>query len=157
MIVGAARKSEGSQMTTPRLGKQKPRYLFILNPYSDIRLSKCPKCEKLTHPRKFPLFIHVKDWGPLVLGKTCRFCSRCQLIIAHQDELEAELANSFAKLKPEVIGNEYFVVGTFDKKVWQKGLGGSGITHGDMLEHLADFKKVLELEYDPGGWRPAED
>ena len=66
-----------------RLGKLPPRYLFILNPYTDARFSKCPRCERPTHLRKFALFILIDDWGPLVLGKTCRYCTRCELIIAH--------------------------------------------------------------------------
>ena len=35
---------------------------------------------------KLPLVIHVKDWGPISLNKTCRYCSRCDLLIAHKDE-----------------------------------------------------------------------
>ncbi len=25
--------------------------------------------------RKFALLIHVDKWGPMVLGKTCRYCT----------------------------------------------------------------------------------
>src|SRR5262245_57020709 len=141
-------------MAAERIGKLKPRYAFILNQYPDQRLSKCPKCNRLTHPRKFALFIHVEKWGPMLLGKTCRYCTRCELIIAHQDELEAELAHHFGRLAPEVVGNDYLVVGTVDRRYWQEGLSGQGQTLGDALDHLADFKKVLELEVEPGGWRP---
>jgi hypothetical protein len=143
-------------MATQRIGKLKPRYSFLLNPYSDIRLSKCPKCERPTHPRKFALFVHVDGWGPLVMGKTCRYCTRDELIIVHRDELEAELADKFATLAPKVIGNDYLVVGTVDKKVWQRGLTGQGNQLGDVLDHMADFEEVLELEYQPGGWYPAD-
>jgi hypothetical protein len=142
-------------MASTRIGKLPPQYSFILNPYSDVRLSKCPKCDKLTHPRKFALFVHIDDWGPLALGKTCRYCSRCELIIAHQDELEAQLAHSLAAIAPEKIGKDYLVLGTLDKKVWREGLEGSGQPLGDALDHLADFKKVLSLHYEPGGWMPA--
>ena len=139
-----------------RIGKLPPRYLFILNPYADVRLSKCPRCQKLTHLRKFALFIHIDAWGPMALGKTCRYCSRCELIMAHQDELEAEMAHSLSQIAPEVIGNDYLVLGTVDKKVWQQGLTGDGGQLGEMLQHVADFKRVLKLEVDPGGWYPAE-
>ena len=105
-------------MATKRIGKLPPRYSFILNPYTDVRLSKCPRCQKPTHLRKFALFIHIDAWGPMALGKTCRYCSRCALIMAHQDELEAQLAHSFSQIAPEFIGNEYLVLGTIDKKVW---------------------------------------
>jgi hypothetical protein len=139
-----------------RLGKLPPRYSFILNQYPTERLSKCPKCRKATFPRKFALFIHIDKWGPLVLGKTCKYCSKCELIIAHQDELEAQLAYNFSRLAPEVIGNDYLVMGTMDRKAWQSGLEGQEKTLDEMLKHLADFKKVLTLEVEPGGWYPAD-
>ena len=41
----------------PRLGKQPPRHTFFLNPYTDARFSKCPKCEGKTRQKKLPLVI----------------------------------------------------------------------------------------------------
>lgn len=140
-------------MTKPRVGRLPPRYSFILNPHSDYRASKCPICERPTFLRKFPLLIGSTDWGVMVLGKTCQYCARCELLICHQDELEAELANAFERLDPEAIGSEYMVLGTLEKKAWRKGLEDRPQQLGEMLEHVADFKKVLDLEYDPGGWR----
>ena len=139
-------------MAENNIGALLPRYSFILNPYSDQRLSRCPQCEKLTHLRKFALLINVDDWGPMVLGKTCRYCTPCELIMAHQDELESELAYSFASLAPEVIGNEYIVLGTVDKKLWKQGLKGGQPQLEETLQHVADFKRVLTLEVEPGGW-----
>jgi hypothetical protein len=141
--------------TKTYIGKLKPRYSFILNPYSDIRLSKCPKCQKLTHLRKFALFISIKGVGPIIQGKTCRYCSKCELIMAHQDELEAELTLGLQKIAPQAIGNEYFVVGTFDKKLWQHQLENKEKetdVEKDIFNHLADFKTMLNLEVEPGGW-----
>jgi hypothetical protein len=92
----------------------------------------------------------------MALGKTCRYCSRCELIMAHQDELEAQLAYSFSQLAPEVIGSPYLVLGTVEKKVWQEGLAGDGGQLAEMLQHVADFKRVLKLNVEPGGWYPAE-
>jgi hypothetical protein len=140
-----------------RIGKLPARYLFLLNPYVDVRLSKCPKCGRLTHKRKFALLIHADGWGPLALGKTCRYCARCELIMAHKDELDAEMAYSMARLAPETLGREYLVLGTVDRKVWQRGLEGEGHSLGDAMEHVAEFKDVLKLEVDPGGWRPAKE
>jgi len=141
-------------MARSKVGKLKPRYSLLLNPYTDVRLSKCPRCERLTHLRKFPLLIHVEGWGPLVLGKTCRYCTPCQLVMVHQDELEAELARSPANLVPASPGQGYLVLGTVERKVWQKGLEG-GSQLGDILEHTAEFKKRFDLHVEPGGWRPA--
>jgi hypothetical protein len=142
-------------MARERVGKLAPHYAFLLNPYTDVRLSKCPLCGGLTHPRKFALFIHVKDFGLLVLGKTCRYCTPCELVIAHKDELEAELARSPAHLSPGTAEERYLVVGTVDRRVWKQGLQGTGTQLGEALEHMADFKKHFDLHVEPGGWRPA--
>jgi hypothetical protein len=76
--------------------------------------------------------------------------------MAHQDELEAQLAPSFSQVAPEIIGNTYLVPGTIDKKVGKEGLAGGGGHLGEMLQHVADFKRVLKLAVEPGGWYPAE-
>jgi hypothetical protein len=133
------------------VGKLPPRYSLLLNPYSDVRVSKCPKCHRPTHPRKFALFIHIDTWGPLVLGKTCRYCTRCELVVVHQDELEAELAHSFQSIAPHVVGKEYMVLGTVDKKFWSEGMQGKGIQLDEGLAHTADFKKTYDLKVE-GGW-----
>ena len=119
------------------------------------RVSKCPRCERLTNARKLSLFIHVDGWGPLALGKTCRYCPRCKFIIAHQDELEAELCGFFDKHSPKLIGSDYFVLGTVQLKAWKDGLQGNNSDLNQMLEHVADFREFLKLEMDPGGWFPA--
>jgi hypothetical protein len=77
--------------------------------------------------------------------------------MAHQDELEAELAHSFSQFAPEVIGNEYMVLGTIEKKVWQEGVRGKSAQLGEILKHVADFKKYYDLKYEPGGWYPADE
>ncbi|AMV28376.1 hypothetical protein VT84_28490 [Gemmata sp. SH-PL17] len=142
-------------MARKRIGGLPARYSFILNPYSDVRLSKCPRCEKLTHMRKFPLLIDIKEYGPLALGKTCRYCSKCELIMAHKNELDAEINHAMTRLAPAAVGNEYVVLGTMERKVWQQGLTNSKPL-AEALEHFAEFKKVLTLEVQPGGWFPAE-
>jgi hypothetical protein len=154
----AARCDTLARMSTEkgRIGKLPPRYSFILNPYPDERFSKCPRCRELTHPRKFALFIHVTSWGPLTLGKTCVYCSRCEMIVAHQHELEAQLTQTFDKVAPAVIGNEYLVLGTVDQQSWKAGLAGAGPALDELLQHMADFEHVLKVEVDPGGWRLPE-
>lgn len=139
-------------MATQKIGKLPRRYGYMLNPYADLRLSKCPKCEKVTHKRKFALFIFVDPLGPIILGKECRYCSRCELIMVHQDELEAELKFQLSNIAPEMIGNDYHVLGTVDKKVWKKALEGEQPPFKEVLKHMADFKKYYDLDYQPAGW-----
>lgn len=144
-----------ANMDRARIGKQPPRYSFVLNPYRDIRLSKCPTCEKPTHPRKFALFIHADGWGPLILGKTCRYCTHCELVIAHKDEMDAEISRSLSRLAPEAVGRNYLVLGTADRREWQRCLKGKEQTLNETIEHVAEFKRHMHLEVKPGGWYPA--
>jgi hypothetical protein len=113
-------------MSKIKLGKLPPKYSFILNPYEDIRMSKCPCCRKLTHMRKFVLLVYVEGWGLFAQGKTCRYCTPCELIVAHKNELEAELVRFFEKHSPEVIANPYLVLGTVEQQHWKQWLGGQG-------------------------------
>lgn len=114
-------------------------------------------CGVPTHPRKFALLVHIEECAPLALGKTCRYCSRCELIIAHKDELDAELAHSMARLAPEAVGREYLVLGTLDRKVWKQGLEGKTLQLANLHEHMVQFRDWMRLEVDSGGWRPVTD
>jgi hypothetical protein len=141
-------------MNIPRLGKQQPRYTLFLNPYTDVRFSKCPKCERKTGQKKLPLVIHIDDGGMMVLNMTCRYCSTCDLLIAHKDKVEALLAEFFQRAAPEVVGCDYLIVGTAERTDWRRGMEG-GMTPQDMIEVLHDFKDVVQFRL-VGGWGPKE-
>jgi hypothetical protein len=134
----------------PRLGKQPSRYTFFLNPYTDARFTKCPRCEGKVGQKKLPLVIHIDDGGMMVLNKTCRYCPACDLLIAHKDEIEALLTSCFQRAAPEVVGNDYLVVGTVDRADWRRGTEGN-VTPRNMIEVLHDFKDVVQLKF-VGGW-----
>jgi hypothetical protein len=136
-------------MDIPRLGKQPPRYTFFLNPYADVRFTKCPKCSSKAKQTKLPLVIHVDEGGIIAVNRTCRYCPGCDLLIAHQDEIEANLAALFEMRAPEVIGNDYLVVGTLDRPDWKRGITGT-MTIGETIEALHDFEDVVRFEPPPG-------
>jgi len=127
-----------------RLGKQSPRYRFLLNPFRDRRFAVCPDCEGRTLLRKVPLVIHVDPINPVALNKSCRYCLACDLLIAHQDEVEQQLAALLSKRAPELIGNDYLVLGTLDRDVWKRGVA-EPLAIQEMVEQLHDFVEVLEL------------
>lgn len=133
---------------TPRLGKQPPRYRFFLNPYSDVRFTTCPQCGKKTRQRKLPLVIHIDPMQLIALNKTCRYCPTCDLLIAHQDEIEAFLAAFFGEQRPEIVGNDYLVVGTEDRADWRRGVD-TPLTIPEALECLHDFAEVVRFEPAP--------
>jgi hypothetical protein len=100
--------------------------------------------------RKFPLLIYVKDAGAGILGKTCRYCPRCEIILVHQDELEAELEHLFSSRDPDAIGKQYMVVGTVNRGIWRQGLQ-LPVMLEEVREHTSDFKRYLEIHMEPNG------
>ena len=130
------------------------RHRFFLNPYADMACTKCPICEAKTKQRKVPLMIHIVPDQPLMLNKTCRYCERCDLLIARQAEIEPLMAAAFETRRPEVIGHAYQVVGTMDRKDWRE-CSGAPSPPADVFDRVYVFKDVLHFDYDPGGWGPA--
>jgi hypothetical protein len=35
--------------------------------------------------------------------------------------------------------------------VWQRGLS-AGVMMDELIQHMADFKAYMDVEYSPGGW-----
>lgn len=139
-------------MAAPRFGKLRPRYRFALNPFPDVRWSRCPRCEKLMHARKFPLLIAFRDPAMITLGKTCRYCTPCEFIIAHQHEIEAEIA-IFRAQHPGKAKGDWFVLGTVDRKSWKKSLDAGG-TLDELRAHTSDIKHPMILHDPRPVWMP---
>jgi len=135
----------------PPLGELPPRDAFLLNPYTDVRYSRCPRCDHRTWRRKVPLLLVIAGYGPLVLGKTGPYCANCRLVIAHRDELEGELTTILTRLAPEVVGGEYAVLGTVELRAWRRGMSAP-TSIDDVLRHTAPFTTTLTIEYSPAGW-----
>ena len=141
------------QPTIPRFGKQPPLYRFFLNPYQDMRWTKCPQCDQKMHQRKLPLVIHhVEPISLFSLNKTCRYCPHCDLLIAHQNDIERILASYFNDRQPKVIGKDYLVIGTLEKMVWKRGVQQPLLLQ-ETLDALHDFKEVVTFQV-TGGWMP---
>lgn len=149
---GAGARS-GAAKRSPK--EPKARHRFVLNPYPDVRCTRCPMCEAPTRLRKFALAIFLAPEGRVILGLTCRYCPRDDLVIAHQDVLETELGHALATRAPELAGRPYTVIGTVDRAVWRRGLGPGGVDGDDVLAATHPFAHYMELKVDPGGWRPA--
>jgi hypothetical protein len=139
----------------PKIGKLPPMYRFILNPHTDVRFSTCPNCEGKMLVRKVPLFIHVQPHYPTTINKHSRYCPKCDILIVHQDELEHRLALTYEKRQPEIIGNEYLVLGTLEPSSW-RNRDKEPLVIEDVLDHVHDFKERLEVKYTPAHWGPAD-
>jgi hypothetical protein len=81
----------------------------------------------------------------LILGKTCRYCVNCDLLIAHQDQVEEQLALYVASSHLEITSNDYLVMGTLDRPEWRKGMQDP-LSIQEMVEHLHDFKEVVAFQ-----------
>jgi hypothetical protein len=96
-----------------------------------------------------PLVVHVEHPdGPrlVLLNKTCRLCLMCETLIVDRVELENVLIATgvSATVKPQ----DYVVLGTIDRRTWRRGLGGNAALP-DIREHMADFKKYLNVDVVP--------
>jgi hypothetical protein len=136
-------------------GKLPPLHHFILNPHTDLRCSTCPECNRKTLLRKVPLVVAIQPDQMIVINKHCRYCPDCDILIAHQDEIERMLTIAFKKRAPEIIGNDYLVIGTLEPIVWRKR-GEQGVLVAILPESVHDFKGYLILEYIPPHWGPTD-
>jgi hypothetical protein len=137
-------------MAKRSVNQRKRRYCFYLNPYQDAAFTRCPRCENKTNLRKFALVIHIEPRQLFVLNKLCRYCTRCELIIARKSELESLMAAAFEQRCPEIVGNEYFVFGTLARQDWLESKKG-GLSDAEAVEQAIVFKDVLNFK-PVGGW-----
>ena len=128
----------------------KKRHYFYLNPYEDVAFTKCPKCHNKTKVRKFPLVIHIDPHQMFLLNKQCKYCTNCDLIIAKKTDVGNLMAARMSQACPEIIGNDYLVMGTVDRKDWLEG-NKNKISPTDIIDRMYVFKDVLEFEF-VGGW-----
>jgi thiol-disulfide isomerase/thioredoxin len=134
-------------------GELPPRYTFFLNPYQDYRFTRCPLCEQPAKWRKFPLLIHIDPLFLMALNMHARFCPDCDLLIVHQDQLEAQLAAHLAEHDPSLIGNDYLVFGTVERQAWRENMQ-TPKPLDEMRKHIADFQAATTFKVQPAGWYP---
>ena len=134
----------------PRMGALPPRYSFVLNPYSGERFTRCPRCEAKTRVRKIPLVIHIDSVGLVMLRKTCRLCVVCEMLIAHQAEIDPLVDSLGDHRVPASQQREYLVLGTVESKTWRRGTS-SRVMADELIGHVADFKEYMRIDCTPGG------
>jgi hypothetical protein len=126
-----------------QLGGLPPKYSFMVNPYPDERVSRCPVCDRKSRQRKLPILIHINPKHLIVLNYTCRYCPDCELLIAHKHEIEHYLTALFSQLAPDAIGNDYLAIGTVEKSAWKEGLKQQQ-SIDKLLPHASDFATYYE-------------
>jgi hypothetical protein len=143
-----------SNTTKKRFGLLPPAYHFALNAYLDMRFTSCPQCRAKTGQRKRPLLIHIDPHTLIALNYTNRYCNRCDLLIAHKHEIEHFLTEMFRRVKPEILGNDYLIIGVVERETWAENMR-EAMPIEAMRAHISDFKSYEELRMTMGGWFPA--
>jgi hypothetical protein len=139
-----------------QLGGLPPKYSFMVNPYPEERVSRCPLCDRKSRQRKIPILIHVNPKHLIALNYTCRYCPDCNLLIAHKHEIEHYLTVLFSQLAPESIGNDYLAVGTVEKSAWKEGLKQQQAMN-EFLPHASDFATYYDdLQLTRAGYYKAD-
>jgi hypothetical protein len=136
-----------------QFGKLLPEYHFSLNPYPEFRFWSCPDCREKTGQRKLPLLIHVDPHHLIALNYTHRYCSRCDMLIGHKDQIEQYLAQLFLEIDPGRIGNDYLIMGTVEKKAWRENMKHPKPLR-EMVRAAHDFKSYQEIRMTMAGWFP---
>lgn len=136
-----------------QFGSLPPKYNFSLNPYPEFKFSKCPDCQDKTGQRKLPVLIHVDPKNLIALNYTNRYCRRCDMLIGHKHEIEYHLTEMFLKIDKDVIGNNYFVFGTVEKKAWRENINHPK-SFDEMQQHIHDFKSFQNIRMTMAGWFP---
>jgi hypothetical protein len=132
-------------------GELDPLCHFSMNPYPDMSFMKCIVCNNKTAQRKLPLLIHVDPGNLIALNCTNRYCENCDTLIGHKHEIEHHLTELFLQINPEVIGNDYLVIGTVEKKAWQENIKQARPLE-EMRQSIHDLKDYEELRVTMEGW-----
>ncbi len=135
------------------LGNLKPMHMFFLNPYEDSRFTKCPKCMNKTKIRKHPFAIHIDPNVIMTLNMSGPYCPTCDLIILHKDKVETLLTLTFEMQQPDILGNDYLIIGVVEREYWRKASKKGG-TYQELFDNLHDFKKVVVFEPMRPTWLP---
>jgi hypothetical protein len=101
-----------------QLGALPPRYAFVLHGDVRDRFTRCPRCKARTRLRKLTLVIHVEHPAGarlVMLGKTCRLCVACEVLIAHEQEVTPFLVAS--GIATTSAAPNYLVLGTVAARV----------------------------------------
>ena len=70
------------------------------------------------------------------------------MLIAHQDEIEAQLAQVLPQVAPHAFRGNYLIMGTVERKDWRRGLTDP-LSSKEMIEALHDFEDHLHFKPAP--------
>jgi hypothetical protein len=94
----------------------------------------------------------ASDEKPVIgLDQQYKYCPRCEMIIAHQVDLESNLNQMMVAAGFQFDPENYKVLGTLDKKDLTKSQKES-LGEDEVVKLIFKFKRVLDFEITPAGW-----
>ncbi len=122
-----------------------PRYTCYLNPFVDLRFSRCPNCEGRTQIRRFALVVHVDPVGIFPTRVSCRWCRACSVVIVHQREFENTLKAGLAAASPGQVDSNYVIIGSLEMRIWARMSRGVADL-ATVRRWTSDFLSFAKLE-----------
>lgn len=77
------------------------------------------------------------------------------MLIGHKHEIEHYLRMAFEKINPDIIGNDYMLIGTVENKVW-KGNIVQQLPLNELSNYVHDFKSTQTISMTMSGWFPTD-
>lgn len=136
-----------SSSTPTQFGSLPSVYDLFLNPSMQRRYTRCPRCRDVTSLKRFGFVLFLEGRGLVTVGATSRICSKCKLVILHQDVVEQSLGPVFPEgfefFGPEERRQYYTPIGTLHRRAWNKVKKGDTITYLDLQHNTADFRDYV--------------
>jgi hypothetical protein len=120
------------------------RYTFALNPYTNDRFGICPRCKGATAELVTALVFYVAPGLALTMRCPCRHCAACDLLIAHQADVERTIEQENGGVPPDLIGHDFQAIGTMDLADWERSRN-KPYTIQQLQACLYPFRQELEL------------
>ena len=77
------------------------------------------------------------------------------MLIGHKHEIESHLLKAFQQIDVSIIGNDYLIIGTIEKKAWKDNIQ-QPIPFNELRNYVHDFKSTQTISMSMGGWFPKD-
>jgi tetratricopeptide (TPR) repeat protein len=93
---------------------------FFLNTSTYARYTRCPECGEAMKQRVRYLTVFIEPNVIVLTRQQCRSCPNDDLLIAQADLIQPYLEHALHQVNPDLIGNDYVVVGDIPANVFRK-------------------------------------
>lgn len=129
---------------------------FFLNTSTYARYTRCPECGEPMKQRVRYLTVFIEPNVMVLTRQQCRYCPKDDLLIAQADLIQPYLEHALQQVDPNMIGNDYVVVGELPSHDYRKR--GSGPLDPEWVKaRTIMFREQRRYPEPYWGWFPSED